>query len=164
MPVWASFCKLTVAGLLFGATAWAQDVPRSHGLAAASREAIAAVGHGRPGAHASFASTRTISPGGSRHWWYEDYPRAREIFPERHYLQPITPPAGEDFSPVTMKWSLSGRHPLLPTVEIAGMDTWSPDTWHAPDPSPQYGHFQRGHRRIAVGAKIKRLILAQLTY
>jgi hypothetical protein len=44
------------------------------------------------------------------------------------------------------------------------MDTWSPDIWHAPHPSQQYGRFQGNHRRAALGAKIKRLILAQLTY
>jgi len=100
----------------------------------------------------------------SRRWWYEDYPRSRVIFPEHRYLHPIAPPAEEDFSPVTMKWSLSGRRPMLPTVEIAGMDTWSPDTWHAPDPAQQYGHFQNDRTRAALGAKIKRLILAQLRY
>jgi hypothetical protein len=163
MPVWPSQCRLFAAALLFAATAFAQEVPRLNALAAMPRAASAAVEHGSPAARATFASARTIS--GSRgRWWYEDYPRSREIFPERHYLQPIRPPAEEDFSPVTMKWSLSGRHPLLPTVEIAGMDSWSPDTWHVPDPSRQYGHFQRDHTRAALGAKIKRLILAQLKY
>jgi hypothetical protein len=163
MPVWPSQCKLFAAALLLAAAAFAQDAPPLHPLAATPRAASGAMEHRSPAAHASFATTRTTS-GSSRHWWYEDYPRSREIFPERHYLQVMTPPAVEDFSPVTMKWSLSGRHPLLPTVEVAGIDSWSPDTWHVPDPSQHYGHFQRDPTRAALGARIKRLILAQLKY
>jgi hypothetical protein len=162
MQVWASR-KLLAAGLLFTSAAFAQDVPRMNALRAARLATADAAEHRSQAAHRGFASVPAVAVS-NHHWWYEDYPRSREIFPEYRYLQPVAPPAEEDFSPATMKWSLSGRHPLLPTVEIAGMDTWSPDTWHVPDPSQQYGHFQSDRTRAALGTKIKHLILAQLRY
>ena len=160
MQSWPIHGKPLAAALLFASTALAQEVPRLPVFGTAPVAVSTTVEHrSRP----SFETAPAVAAS-SRHWWYEDYPRSRETFPELHYLQPTAPSAEDDFCPVVMKWTLSGRHPVLPTVEVAGMDTWSPGMWRVPDPARQYGHFQSPGTRAALGAKIKHLVLEQLKY
>jgi hypothetical protein len=55
-----------------------------------------------------------------RYWYWEVDDSIRAPFPTYRYL-PGTMTHNDGFAPISLSWTFSGKHPLLPTLELAGM-------------------------------------------
>jgi len=55
-----------------------------------------------------------------RYWYWEVDGSIRAPFPTYRYL-PGTMTHDDGFAPVSLSWTFTGKHPLLPTLEVAGM-------------------------------------------
>ena len=60
--------------------------------------------------------------GSHRRWYWEDTSPAGGSTPVPLDRSAIFFANNNDFSPVSLSWTFSGKHPLLPTFEVAGFD------------------------------------------
>src|SRR5512140_1370989 len=107
-----TLAKIAVV-LLFTASAFAQRVSFStavsHSVGAHFRDQLA------------FSSSASDS-GSHRRWYWEDTSPTGSTTPVPMDRSAIFFANNNDFSPVGLSWTFSGKHPLVPTFEIAGFD------------------------------------------
>ncbi len=88
--------------------------------------------------HNRFPTSADVATVPQRHWYWED--TSYSGLPPNPIERAALYQAYNDFSPVSLSWTLEGKHRLLPTFDLVGFDM-KPGSQRA-KPDSEYGSLQ----------------------